>query len=76
MMKILPRLIAIAVINGVVIFTITILLNLQPANAATLKVDNPEVKTAINEFLKSIPNDYYTVDNVEKFKNFFDTKNP
>ena len=75
-MKILPRLIAIAIINGVAIFTIAIVLTLQPANAATLKVENPEVKTAINEFIKSIPNDYYTVSNVEKFKNFFATKKP
>ncbi len=52
----------------------TVFLIPQPANAATLQPEKPEVKTAINEFLKSIPGDYYVVGSVEKFKNFVATK--
>lgn len=76
-MKILPDLsTAIALIIGVAIVITTVFLTPQPANAATLQLDKPEVKTAINEFLKSIPSDYYVVGNVEKFKNFVATKDP
>ncbi len=76
-MKILPDLsIAMAVIIGIAIVIATVFLIPQPANAATLQPEKPEVKTAINEFLKSIPGDYYVVGSVEKFKNFVATKAP
>ena len=65
---------AMAVIIGIAIVIATVLLTSQPANAATLQPEKPEVKTAINEFLKSIPGDYYVVGSVEKFKNFVASK--
>lgn len=57
-MKSLPRFISITFINAVVILRIERLLTPQTANLATLRNTKPEVKTAINEFLKLIPNYY------------------